>query len=223
MNILVFAAHPDDEILGCGASLAKHSFLGDNVYIVIAATGLTSRYQATLGEINNLKETAKKAHSIVGVKDSIFCEFPDNEMDTIPLLQVVKRFEDIINRINPEIIYTHWNDDLNIDHQIVSRAVITATRPVPGNSLKEIRFFEIASSTEWASPLLNNIFKPNLFNHVSTTYQKKLNALHVYDTEMREFPHPRSYDNVKFQLQRRGSEVGLDFCEAFVSALRIIK
>ena len=92
MKILVFAAHPDDEILGCGASLAKHSLLGDNVYIVIAATGLTSRYQATLGEINNLKETAKKAHSIVGVKDSIFCEFPDNEMDTIPLLQVVKKF-----------------------------------------------------------------------------------------------------------------------------------
>lgn len=226
-KVLVIAAHPDDEILGCGATIAKHILNGDQVKIVIAAEGLTSRLvtrdEVDLGqELESLRKVTRDANAILGVEDIEFLNLPDNRMDSIDLLDVVKRIELIISRLQPDIIYTHFPNDLNIDHRILSEAVLTATRPMPGKKVKEIYFFEIASSTEWnysGQPSMG--FFPNYYVEVAGTIDKKVQALEIYKGEMRSFPHSRSIENLKNISLVRGASIGERAAEAFVLARKI--
>lgn len=218
-NILVIAAHPDDEILGPGGTIAKHAMNGDDVYCLILGEGQTSRYEnremADLAEVDNLHTDSKKAASKVGYVDIYFSNLPDNRFDSVALLDVIKVIEKYIDKIEPEIVYTHHYGDLNIDHRVTFEAVLTACRPISGNCVKEIYCFETPSSTEWNFAYGDNTFKPNVFINIEKTLAAKLAALQCYESEIREFPHPRSIKALEVIAAKWGSVAGVNYAEAF--------
>jgi len=180
MNILVIAAHPDDEVLGMGGTIKKYTAKGDDVKIVFMATGIFSRrtpnYKNSTNyslnedtskrlkvELNDLRKNALKATKILGVKDVEFNDLPDNELDKISNLEITKKIEDLVSRYHPDIVYTHSQNDLNIDHRVLYNATITAIRPTTKNSVKEILCFEVPSSTEWNYPA--NFVMHNIQRH----------------------------------------------------------
>lgn len=223
-KILIVAAHPDDEILGCGGTVARLVKEGCTAYTLILGEGITSRDDARSRgkrekEIKALKKKIYKANKIIGVSKVFIYDCADNRFDTVPFLDIVKIIEKVKNRIKPGIIFTHYENDLNIDHQITYKAVITATRPVKEESVKEIYSFEVPSSTEWNYP---QSFSPNGFFDISKTIQKKLKAMTRYKTELRTFPHPRSLKGIKVIAKNWGMQVGLECAEAF-KVVRIIK
>jgi len=177
--ILVVAAHPDDEVLGCGGTIAKHVSNGDHVHVVFMADGVGSRggeLDQTMQERVLAMNTAAK---ILGTSSTTCLGFPDNRMDSIALIDIVQPLETIIERLNPEIIYTHHCGDLNVDHRLTHQSVMTACRPVPGSSVKEILAFEVLSSTEWQSPGAMP-FVPNVVIDISHHLETKLAAVEAY-------------------------------------------
>ena len=208
--------------------MAGHIHDGDHVTVVVLAEGITSRGPAREckgreGELSALAETARLANESLGVSELHLHDFPDNRMDGVELLDVVKCIESHISTCKPEIVYTHHAGDLNIDHQVVHNAVITACRPVPGNTVSTILFFEVPSSTEWQMPQSKYPFIPNWFVDISektetgiSFLEMKLNALKMYDGEMRPWPHPRSFEAVESLARWRGASAGVKAAEAFV-------
>jgi N-acetylglucosamine malate deacetylase 1 len=215
-KILVVAAHPDDEVLGCGATIAKYTKDGDKVQVVFLADGFSSRSNSS-----DRYNAAEKASNILGCESPIFLNFPDNRLDTVPLLEIIKKIENIISKFQPNIVYTHHFGDLNIDHVIAHKAVITACRPQPGFCVNRIFSFEIPSSTEWQLIGVSAVFQPNWYEDVTDTFSLKMKALGVYELEMREWPHSRSQESVQYLAKWRGSSVGREALEAF-TVLRII-
>ena len=182
MTTLVVAAHPDDEILGCGASIYKWATAGDDVHVLILAEGITSRdisleSNATSAALDELAEAARAASRILTVSSLSLHDFPDNSMDTVRFLDIVKIVETFVSKLTPNVVVTHHVGDLNIDHRITHDAVLTACRPVPGCCVKRILCFETPSATEWQSPVFNQPFTPNWFEDVSQTFDVKLKAL----------------------------------------------
>lgn len=217
-NILVVAAHPDDEVLGCGATIAKYAETSD-VYVLILGEGITSRYknrqEAPKEELSALKEKAKKAGEILGAKEVFLLDMPDQRFETVPLLEITKEIEKIIEEKSPQIIFTHSASDLNLDHRITFDAVLTATRPTGACPVKEIYSFESMSSTGWGFGKVRGQFMPNVYEDVSLTLDKKIEALKAYGAEIKEFPHPRSLEGIKILAQKRGMETGFKAAEAF--------
>ena len=223
-RILIIAAHPDDEILGCGGTIARLNKERYESYSIILGEGITSRDNTrdrikNESKIINLKEQANRANELLGIKKVFFFDFPDNRFDTVPFLDIVKIIEEVKNQIKPEIIFTHYEKDLNIDHQITYKAAMTATRPVKEETVKEIYSFEIQSSTEWSYPLS---FSPDVFFNISGTINIKLKALKEYKSELREYPHPGSLEGVELIAKNWGMKVGLSYAEAF-KIVRVIK
>jgi LmbE family N-acetylglucosaminyl deacetylase len=219
MNVLVVAAHPDDEVLGCGATIARLAREGASVHIAILGEGITSRYaDATEADPAELESLHKRAHDVAKLLDAkglSLHKLPDNRFDTVPLLEVVKTVESLVVKHKPEVIYTHHGGDLNVDHQITFRAVLTATRPVPGQTVREILAFEVPSSTEWGFQGLEPVFRPNVFTDITGTLELKLRAMERYESEAREFPHPRSRQALEAIARRWGSVAGFAAAEAF--------
>ena len=219
MNVLVVAAHPDDEVLGCGATIAKLAREGANVYIAILGEGITSRHadrtHADPAELEALHVTARDVAKLLGGKGVSLHKLPDNRFDTVPLLEVIKTVEALIAKHTPETIYTQHGGDLNVDHQITFRAVLTATRTFPGQSVREVLSFEVPSSTEWGFQRLEPLFRPNIFVDVAATLELKLRAMERYESEAREFPHPRSRQALEAIARRWGSVAGFAAAEAF--------
>jgi LmbE family N-acetylglucosaminyl deacetylase len=218
-SVLVVAAHPDDEILGCGGIMTRLAREGHQVRIAILAEGMSSRYahreDADPRQLQHLHTRAQQAADKVGAKEVVLCKLPDNRLDTVPLLEVVKLVEELLAKFRPEVIYTHHPGDLNVDHGVVHRAVLTATRPVAEQCVKEIYAFEVPSSTEWAFQRLEPSFRPNVFVDITETLETKIEALACYDTETRKFPHPRSAEALRAIATRWGSVAGLQAVEAF--------
>lgn len=228
-TILVIAAHPDDEVLGCGGTMARHATKGDDVYSVILAEGLTSREKERSREVhsnafNILHGAAKKANDILGVKQLKLLDFPDNRMDSLDRLDIVKVIEELVNDIKPTIIYTHHIGDVNIDHRRIHEAVLTAVRPIPGNHyVEELLYFETASSTEWMTAGSAPAFTPNWYVNIEETLALKLKALAAYEFEMREWPHARSVHALDYLAKWRGANIGVEAAEAFMLGRKIIK
>jgi LmbE family N-acetylglucosaminyl deacetylase len=218
---LVVAAHPDDEVLGCGATIARLSHEGWKVHVLIVAEGATSRaekrdIEANSEELSVLAKCAEEANKILGAASVKLLSLPDNRMDSIDLLDIVKIVEEYILKYKPSLIFTHHAGDVNIDHKILHDAVIAACRPQPNHSVKELLFFEVPSSTEWRPASSGIYFTPNYFYDVSEHISKKMAALSAYQPEMRNFPHPRSVDAVNHLARWRGASVGCEAAEAFM-------
>ena len=211
-TILVISAHSDDEVLGCGGTIARYAKSGDKVHLVFMTNGVGSR-NAKIEEIEHRKRVAQESADILGVSSIQQFDFPDNKMDVVALLDVVQAIEEVVDKLRPEIIYTHHIGDLNVDHQITHKAVITACRPQPGFCVKEIYAFEVLSSTEWNTPGVKP-FSPNVYIDITDYIDIKKQALEVYSKEMRQPPHSRSIDNTIRLNALRGNSVGVDYAEA---------
>ena len=223
MKILVIAAHPDDEVLGCGGTIARHVKEGDSVYILFLGDGVSSRGDSDPSMVNARKESAVKACEVLGAAVVGFERFPDNMFDTVPLLDIVRVVESTKKDTNPQIIYTHHGGDLNIDHRITCQAVLTAFRPHPNEEFSEIRAFETNSSTECSTSAIMPPFIPDTFVDISEYLDKLLNAYACYADEIREEPHARSLEALKIAVLRRGREAGLHAAEAFMTLRRIYR
>lgn len=216
MNVLVIAAHPDDEILGSGGTIKKLINHGYKVITVIAAKGRKEEEQ-------HIQPLMQQANKHLGVDEVLFLEFPNLLLETIPLHKIAKAIEALLDKYKPSLIFTHHYGDTNKDHQILFQAVITAARPLPGKQPMEILCFETVSSSEWSQHTNDKEFKPNYFVDITDTIDDKLQSLHHYDIEMRPFPHPRSYDGVEYLARVRGMTVGVEFAEAFEIIRRVWK
>ena len=214
-TILVVAAHPDDEILGCGATLARHADARDQVHILILATGLAARGAVEAGAVEALQDSARRAAQVLGAQAPRFAGFADNRLDGMDLLDIVKAVEAARDAVRPEIVYTHHGGDLNIDHRRTCEAVATACRPLPAASVRAIYAFETLSSTEWAVPSAHAGFRPNHFVDAAAFLPAKLKALEAYASEMRPWPHARSVEAVQALATYRGASVGCAAAEAF--------
>jgi len=235
MKILVIVAHPDDEILGMGGTMLKHVKQGDDVRVIFLATGITSRRgkthqnvsnyhsdekitSAMKKQIDNLRKDATRACNILKVDDLTFYDFPDNEMDSVSLLKIIKTIEGEIENTEPRRIYTHYRNDLNIDHRTVLQATLTACRPT-NKKIRDLYSFEVPSSTEWNFP---SNFSPNYFVNIDKELQKKCSAMSKYKNELKEFPHPRSIEGIKVTAKKWGTVCGKKAAEAF-EVIRIIE
>ena len=209
---LIVAAHPDDEILGCGGTILKFKKT-HNIKIIFMTNGVSARGK-NKKEIILRRRACINLHKYLKLEKPIFFNFPDNKMDSVPLLKIVKKLEKIIDKEQPEIIFTHYSECLNIDHKITSQAVMTACRPLKDCSVKKILSFEIPSSTEWALFKGKN-FQPNYFIDISNHLGKKLEMIKFYKDELRPYPHSRSIKAIKSFASFRGVSVGVNYAEAF--------
>ena len=211
-SVAVIVAHPDDEVLLAGGAMARHAEAGDTVRTLFLATGAAARGGRQTAYIKKLRAQAARAAKVLGTAPPSFCDFPDNRMDTVPLLEVVQAVEAFLTKASATVIYTHHAGDLNIDHRIVHQAVMTACRPLPGSTVHQIYSGEGLSSTEW-SPV--DRFTPTAYVGIARFLDRKLQALNCYEDEIRDFPHPRSIEAVRALAMLRGAEAGLAAAEAF--------
>ena len=218
MNILIVAAHPDDEVLGCGGTMARYAE-DHEVHVLILGEGLTSRLddrkRPEVEPLEQLRADATKASQLLGVSSIEFGGLPDNQFDQVSLLQIIKMLESKIRTVQPGAIYTHHSGDLNVDHGLTCRAVLTATRPGIGHPVQDVFSCEIRSSTEWAFQQVTPIFRPNVFVDISATIGTKMAAMECYVTESRPSPHPRSPESLRATAKYWGSVIGCEYAEAF--------
>lgn len=219
-RVLVVSAHPDDEVLGCGGSIARHADNGDHVQVLIVAEGVTSRQiqrdrRQVDKDLSSLGKAARAAGSILGAAGVDLLDLPDNRLDSLDRLDLIKQIEERIDHYQPEVVYVHHVGDVNVDHRRLHEAVVTACRPTPGQTVKRILSYEIASSSEWQPPGSAPAFQPNWFVDISNQWQRKHDALISYKSEMRPWPHARSIEAVEHLARWRGAQVGVKAAEAF--------
>ena len=221
-SVLVIAAHPDDEVLGCGGTLSRHELEGDTVNLLFLSDGVSSRIGTEQYEIKKRSTAALNSSKILKITGEItFLDFPDNRLDGVLLLDIVKAIEIIVSRLNPTIVYTHHASDLNIDHKVTHAAVMTACRPLPEQCVKEVYAFEVLSSTEWGTTC-HSPFIPNHFVDISKFLNQKIEALKEYADEIRFPPHSRNLKHVRLLAEHRGNCVGVEAAEAFM-VLRTVR
>ena len=223
-KILIVASHPDDEVLGCFGTVARLIKEGYEAYTLILGEGKTSRDEQRVAEsrkdeIEQLNTEIQKANNIIGIKKVFIESFPDNRFDNVDLLDIVKVVSKVKEEVKPDIIFTHFKNDLNIDHRLTYQAVLTATRPMQDECVKEIYSFEVLSSTEWNYP---NSFSPDTYFDISDTIELKLEAMKKYTSELCEYPHPRSLEGISLNAKYQGMRVGKEYVEAFES-VRVLK
>ena len=218
-SIIVVAAHPDDEVLGCGGTIAKLADEGAAIHVAFLADGVFSRAGDQTMQQEELcirRAAAQKACHILGVKSVFFGDFPDNRMDTIALLDIINVVEKLIAEYQSDTVFTHHAGDVNIDHCRTHEAVVAACRPQRGHPVKTLLCFEVPSSTEWQLSGSAPVFVPNWFVDISDTLDRKFAALDAYAAELRDWPHPRSRQGVEHLVRWRGATVGVEAAEAFM-------
>ena len=228
-KILVVVAHPDDELLGLGATMNKLiNEQNCKIRVIILGEGITSRFdkrdsEQWSEELIMHKQNIETARKYIGYESVGIYDFPDNRFDTVAILDIIKVIEKEKEDFQPEIIFTHHGGDVNIDHQKTFEAVITATRPMEDEIVKTVITFETPSGTEWIASSAPRKFTPNLFIEVSEKNLKaKINGMESYEFEKRKYPHPRSPEALMILAQCRGVIVGKKFAEAFTIIRHIV-
>jgi len=213
-RVLVVAAHPDDELLGLGGTIARHVSHADQVTIGLVADAGTARYQDETIQV--VRRCTLQATSQLGVSDVRFAGLADQKLDTLPILEITQWIERILQDIRPQIIYTHHRGDINRDHQVVHEATLTAARPYSTPYIERILCYETPSATEWAGPYSENYFMPNVYVDITAHLESKLKAMSAYTTELRCFPHPRSLESLQARAVYWGSIIGAAAAEPFM-------
>lgn len=209
---LIIAAHPDDEILGCGGMIKKLSKKED-FFVLILSSGAETRYEKAME--NTLKNNAVEANRIIGTKKIFFENLPNQQMDIIPILEITKLIEKYINKLQITRVFTHHIGDLNKDHQLIAEATFTATRPIVGQLVKELYSYNVPSSTEWNCIEGEKNFIPNTFIDIKDELKYKIKAMKCYKSECRKYPHPRSPKALKAHSNYWGLVTGLEYAEPF--------
>ena len=224
-RVLIVVAHPDDEVLGCGGTIARlTNEKGIKAATLILGEGITSRdLTRDTGKRKNelalLRENIYEANKAIGIESTFILDFPDNRFDSIALLDIVKEIEKVKLEFMPDTIFTHFSNDMNIDHAVTNKAVLTASRPMRDETVREVYAFEVLSSTEWNFPLS---FSPDYFVDISSSIIKKERAMSIYAGEIREFPHPRSIKGIELNATYWGMRMGVDKAEAFQTLRRVL-
>lgn len=222
-QVLVIAAHPDDETYGAGGTIARHTRQGDQVTVLLLTDGVRARHEV----IKPQQDAARMACRELGVKDVRFAGLGDQQLDGLPLLDVIRPIEMVIKELRPQIVYTHHRGDANQDHRAIFAATLVAVRPFGANPVEQVLCYEVASSTEWAPPYPEWAFLPNVFVDIAPTLDMKLAAVEAYrytfQSEVKPFPHPRSPEAVRIYSQQRGISVGLHAAEGFALVRQLIQ
>lgn len=213
-NILIIAAHPDDEVLGLGGTIAKLNNEGHELFLIVLSDGGFLRDHSSV----QLKQQALRlACETLAIKNLVQFSFKDNHFDSYPISDFVLKIEEVIKTVHPHIVYTHSPCDLNQDHRVTFEASMIACRPLPHSSIERILTYEVPSSTDFGQLQSTPSFKPNVFEGLTEDHiLKKKQALEHYCDELRDFPHPRSWENIRALMTVRGCAVGTSAAEAFV-------
>ena len=212
IRVAVMSAHPDDETLGAGGTLAKHAAFGHEIHVCVVTTAYTPDWPEEALQLSHAQ--AMEALKCLGIQDVSFLQFPTVKLNAVPGKELNDRIADFINKVDPQVVYAPFPGDLNSDHGIVARSTAIAVRPVAGTR-RSLLYFETLSSTEWGRMFLQSSFAPNLYVDICSTLELKLKAASCYDSEIRQFPHPRSIEGIKTLAKLRGMESGLNAAEAF--------
>lgn len=215
-RVLVLAAHPDDELLGCGGTVALHAARGAHVTSVIACEGESLRYAN--GSVS-LGDDAIRASRVLGVQDVRQLSMPDQGLDRMTLTELITPLEAIVREVRPRLVYCQHGGDINRDHELLFKAILVATRPTEPY-IEGIYAFDTASSTEWAYP---NTFIPDTWVDIADTLETKLAAMACYTSEVREYPHPRSLDALRFRARAWGNRCCLEAAEVFMTVRRVMR
>jgi LmbE family N-acetylglucosaminyl deacetylase len=215
-SVLVIAAHPDDEVLGCGGTVALHARAGDEVTAVIACEGESLRYGPDgVGQ----SEHSRRAAEMLGLKESRPLGFPDQRLDTLTLLDLIAPLERAVREVRPAVVYCQFGGDANRDHELLFRAALVATRPLEP-FLEAVYAFDTASSTEWGYP---RSFVPDTWVDISTTLEQKLCAMACYESEVRPYPHPRSLEALRHRAHAWGNQCCMEAAEVFMTVRRTLR
>lgn len=212
-RVVVIGAHPDDELLGAGGTLARHVLAGDEVHAIVIADGAGSRYPDQM--ITTLEKDAQRAAQTIGFASLRLQALPDQRLDTVPFIELTQLIELVLDDVGPHVVYTHFPGDVNADHGLVARAAWTACRPYSRPELRRFAVFETPSSTEWAWPMDGASLNPNHFVDVTGTLDIKIAAMECYETELRDYPHPRSSRALRERAAYWGSQIGRLAAEPF--------
>ncbi len=215
-SVLVIAAHPDDEVLGCGGTVALHARAGDEVTAVIACEGESLRYGP--GGVGQ-SEHSRRAAEMLGLKESRRLGFPDQRLDTLTLLDLIAPLERAVQEVRPAVVYCQFGGDANRDHELLFRAALVATRPLEP-FLEAVYAFDTASSTEWGYP---RSFVPDTWVDISTTLEQKLCAMACYESEVRPYPHPRSLEALRHRAHAWGNQCCMEAAEVFMTVRRTLR
>lgn len=224
-KVLVIVAHPDDEVLGMGGTIAKLVKEGATVDILIVTDGSSSQYRDSdhLAEIIEAKK--KETHNcanVLGVRDIYYGELPDMKLDSTPHVRINQVVEEVIDKVQPDTVFTHFWGDVNMDHQNVYKSTLVAVRPVLGQIVRELYCYRVPSSTEWTPSKVDTMFMPNVFVDITDVAEKKYEAFSKYSTELRDYPHPRSVQYLRETDKAAGIQVGLLAAEEFVLLRKLV-
>ena len=209
---LIIAAHPDDEVLGCGGFIANRSSK-EECYVLILTGGADGRYEDSMSNI--LRQNSLDANRVLGTKDVYFEDLPNQKLETIPIIKVTQIIEKYIKKLNPARIFTHHGGDINRDHKVVYEATMTATRAIVGQVVQEVYTYNTPSSTEWNFYEGEKVFIPTVYENIERSIDKKLEAIALYESECRVYPHPRSGEALRVHANYWGVTVGIEYAEPF--------
>lgn len=224
-KVLVIAAHPDDEVLGCGGTIARLSSEGVECHLLIVTDGSSSQYRDSdhLHEIIEAKKLETKGCSDqLGFKSIHYGELPDMKLDKTPHIVINQVIEKVVDELQPDTVFTHFWGDVNRDHQEVYKSTLVAVRPVMGQVVKELYCYRVPSSTEWTPNKGDTMFMPNVFVDITEFAEQKYKAFACYSTELRDYPHPRSVQYLRETDKATGLKVGLLAAEEFVLLRKLI-
>lgn len=215
MKILIVSVHPDDETLGCGGTILKHRDNGDELYWLIATQ--TYEPQWTKESIEQRAQEVDKISNLYGIKEYFKLGFASTQLDTIAKYQLIDKVREVVEKVQPEVVYLVNRSDIHTDHQVIFDAVIVVLKPfVTRFNTKRILCYETLSSTEAAPPLLERFFVPNIYSDISEYMEEKLEIMSVYQSEIQLYPLPRSLETIKALAKFRGATIGVEYAEAFM-------
>ncbi|MCH8864912.1 MAG: PIG-L family deacetylase [Chloroflexi bacterium] len=220
-RVLVIAPHPDDEVLGCGGTIAGHVAAGDEVHLCVVTRAYPPEWTEEVIRIK--RQEVNEASGILGIKETSFLDLPTVKLDTLPQKELNNAIARVVDAVKPDVVYLPHKGDLNRDHRLVFEAALVALRPLEGNTVSRILCYETLSETEWGIPDVESVFIPNVYLDIANTLETKLAAMSAYASELKEYPHPRSLEMLKVLAQKRGSEAGIAAAEAFMLVREIMR
>ena len=220
-NVLILAPHPDDEVLGCGATIKKLSDEGNQLFVLVLTRGSSKFYSDE--KILNVRNEALQAHKLLGVKQTFFLDFPAPELDTVPLADISREISKVLSDNKINVLYLPHRGDIHNDHRVVFNAGLVAARPVDAFTVTEIYAYETLSETEWAAPFCDDAFIPTYFVNVENTLITKMEAIKCFKSQLKSFPNPRSVETIEALAKFRGATVGFKASEVFMVIRQIIQ